>query len=135
MIIVHRPAAVKVFGIGIVDGQFEFGTFEIDSALFNSKNFIVADSISAKIEIKDYLLTPSENAKGRFDLSKKVIRTKKDTKETYESDDVIGYGMTLESCVGEIIAHELDKDDSIVSLLQFVNAYRKERELIMDILK
>lgn len=87
------------------------------------------------IEIKDYTLIPSDNAKDRFDLTCKVMRTKKDTGEKYESSDTVGFGMTLEKCIKEIIAHELAKDERIVSLQEFVEAYKAERELITGILK
>ena len=87
-----------------------------------------------KIQIKDYTLTPSDNVKDRFDLTQKIIRKGK-TGVKYEASEIIGYGMTLESCIKSVIALELDKDNSVVSLKEFVEAYKKEREVIMDILK
>ena len=85
-----------------------------------------------KIQIKDYTLTPSDNVKDRFDLTQKIMRKGKNGE--YESSELIGYGMTLESCIKSIIALELDKDNSVVSLKEFVDAYRIEREKIMAIL-
>jgi len=87
------------------------------------------------IQINEYLLVPSENALDRFDLNKKVIREKKVTKEKYESITNLGYAMTLQNCIKEIIAIKLDEDKSIVSLNEFVLAYEKQRELIMNIIK
>jgi len=43
--------------------------------------------------------------------------------------------MTLQNCIKEIIAIKLDEDKSIVSLNEFVLAYEKQRELIMNIIK
>ena len=57
------------------------------------------------IEYKDYKLVPSMNSAG-FDLIRKVERTKKDTTDTYEGEDVLGYDMRLETIVSRIV--ELD---------------------------
>lgn len=91
------------------------------------------------IKIKDYLLVPSDAAKDRFDLSVSVTRERinkkrEKTGETYEDHNVIGYGMTLGSCITKIISNELANDERVVSLAEFVDEYEKQRESIMDIL-
>lgn len=91
------------------------------------------------IKIKDYLLVPSDAAKDRFDLTVSVTRDKinkkrEKTGETYEDHNVIGYGMTLGSCITRIISNELANDEKVVSLKEFVEEYEKQRKSIMDIL-
>jgi hypothetical protein len=91
------------------------------------------------IKIKDYLLVPSDAAKDRFDLSVSVTRNKinkkrEKTGETYEDHNVIGYGMTLGSCITKVISNELANDEKVVSLKEFVEEYEKQRKSIMDIL-
>lgn len=40
---------------GATKQEFEFGHFDIDSTLFNSKNFLVKNSISSKIETTNFI--------------------------------------------------------------------------------
>jgi len=94
-----------------------------------------------KIKIHDYILTPSVNATRVWDLSQKITRNKVDKKtrvetgETYEDEQMIGYGMRLEACIMQIIADNLNKKEETVSLKQYLNEYKKEKDEILKILE
>lgn len=87
------------------------------------------------IQIKDYTMTPCDHAKERFDLTKKIIRTRESDGEKYEDQESAGFGMSFQSCIEQIIALELDKDTSIVSLREYVDAFKAERKEITKILE
>lgn len=86
------------------------------------------------IEYKDYRMVPSTNSAG-FDLIRVVERTKKDTTETYEGEDVLGYDMRLETIVSEIVALEMKKKVKTVSLQEFLTEYKKAKEELMNYVK
>ena len=79
------------------------------------------------ISYKNYILKQSGD---RFDLYKTVIRTKKNSEETYQSEKDIGYGFTLENGVRRLIMEELANNNDVVTLKQFIEDYNKEREEI-----
>lgn len=86
------------------------------------------------IEYKDYKMVPSTNSAG-FDLIRKVERTKKDTTETYEGEDVLGYDMRLETIVSEIVALEMKKNVKTVSLQEFLEEYKREKQELLNQIK
>lgn len=98
-----------------------------------------------KIAYRRYILKPSDNATDRFDLSKSIVRTKKQNPftpeikpETYEDVDDIGYGMSLENCFQQIVSNETSKNlgEETVSIKQYIDQYRKEKEeLVAHLLK
>jgi hypothetical protein len=86
------------------------------------------------IEYKDYKIVPSTNSAG-FDLIRKVERTKKDTTETYEGEDVLGYDMKIETIISTIIAIEMKKNVKTVSLQEFLTEYKSQKNELMNYVK
>lgn len=86
------------------------------------------------IEYKDYKIVPSTNSAG-FDLIRKVERTKKDTTETYEGEDVLGYDMKIETIMSTIIAIEMKKNVKTVSLQEFLTEYKSQKNELMNYVK
>lgn len=86
------------------------------------------------IEYKDYRMVPSINSAG-FDLIRVVERTKKESTETYEGEDMLGYDMKLESIVSTIIALEMKKNIKTVSLQEFLTEYKRQKEELMNYVK
>lgn len=86
------------------------------------------------IEYKDYKIVPSTNSAG-FDLVRKVERTKKDTTETYEGEDVLGYDMKIETIISTIIAIEMKKNVKTVSLQEFLTEYKSQKQELMNYVK
>jgi len=74
------------------------------------------------IKYKDYLLQQEED---RFNLYLNVVRTKQDTNETYIDKKDIGFGYHLETGIKTIILHELNNNNSVVSLKEFLTEYNK----------
>ena len=83
----------------------------------------------------DYKLEQSEHAPSRFDLIRKTIRTKRESEETYETDDIVGHGYLLENAIENIIYLEIKKKNEILTLKEFLNEFRKEKELVLNELK
>lgn len=89
-----------------------------------------------KIQYKGYLIEPSVNATGRFDLSCTILRTKKQEKgskeepETYEAQGEMGFGMSLENCFQQIIVKEATENckDSVVTISEYLTQYKKEKD-------
>jgi hypothetical protein len=71
----------------------------------------------------------------RFDLVQLVKKEKKDTGETYTSETVIGYDMRLETCISNIIFERLKRNTKTVKLTEFLAAYKKEKEKILNMLE
>lgn len=86
------------------------------------------------IEYRDYKIVPSTNSAG-FDLIRKVERTKKDTTETYEGEDVLGYDMKIETIISTIIAIEMKKNVKTVSLQEFLTEYKSQKQELMNYVK
>lgn len=92
------------------------------------------------IKIKDFRLE-QQSTKG-FDLIREVKSKRigdgdlrNPTGEDYIKDELIGYNMTLESCITNII-HIIQSDDfTIVSLQEFLESYKQLKEEILNILK
>jgi len=83
-----------------------------------------------RIEHRDYTMEAS--SEGGFNLSKKVKREKgnglgkKGTGEYYDDDAIIGYNMSLESCIRKIIHINHCSKDEVISLKEYIEMYRKE---------
>jgi hypothetical protein len=84
------------------------------------------------ILIDDYIL---EQENDRFNLYKKAVATKKEDGSKYDTQYTLGYGMSLESCVQNIILMNLEDKKVNVSLEVFIKEYKKERERITNLLK
>lgn len=54
------------------------------------------------IVYKKFRLSPCENAIGKFDLYGPRTRIKKETNESYEVEDLIGYGFTIPEAIKQI---------------------------------
>ena len=92
-----------------------------------------------EILILDYKLVQSEHAPHRFDLVRKITRTRRKADpakedETYESEVFDSYGMTIEHCVEKIIFFELEKNHETLTLKEFLIEYRKLKEQILNFL-
>lgn len=89
-----------------------------------------------KIQYKDYFIEPSTNATDRFDLTKTILRTKKQEKgsteipETYEAQGELGFAMTLENCFQQIAMNEttLHFKDSVITINDYLAQYKREKE-------
>ena len=64
----------------------------------------------------------------RFDLVEIVERKKKNSEDTYSAESVVGYDMRIESCISRIISERLKNKKETVSLKQFLEEYKKEKE-------
>ena len=91
------------------------------------------------ITFRDYTMEASSD--GGFNLTKKVtrekgnIRGKQGTGEHYEDEQLIGYNMTLESCVKKIIhINHCSKEDKL-SLKEYIDMYKEEVKKIEQLLK
>lgn len=92
------------------------------------------------INYKNYSI--DQNPFGSFDLKLRVTRQKQGdgsrvnpNGEEYEGEDVIAYGCTFESAVRRLINEELFDIKDTVTMEQFIEAYRKERLAIEQLLK
>jgi len=91
-----------------------------------------------KIEHRDYTMEAS--SEGGFNLSKRVKRNKVDddnkpTGETYDFDFVVGYNMSLQSCIKKIIHINHCSKDEVVTLKEYLELYRKEVKEIENLIK
>ena len=71
------------------------------------------------IRFKEYQLSPTEFAAGRFDLTRDKDKTKKHVISacgTYKGRHVIGYGFTLETGIAKMAHCLLADNESIVDL-------------------
>jgi hypothetical protein len=81
-----------------------------------------------KIKFKEYTLEP-EGA--RYNLYKTVQATNKKTNEKYDTEQNIGYGMTMETAI-DIMAKDILNDvQAIVSLETYLQKYK---EIVNEIL-
>ena len=92
-----------------------------------------------EIKIREYRLTPNDVCPDRFDLRKDVISRKKakdfqteEEREEYENNYILANGMTVPSCILLIIGYELQKDPSVVSLKEYLIAYKEIKKEIID---
>lgn len=97
-----------------------------------------------KIKYKQYSITPAQNAVGRYDLSVTILRNKKVDKtdvdsepERYEAQSDMGYGMSLEGCLNQIVTNEtnLGFGDAEATLKQYIDQYTKEKNELMVYIK
>lgn len=85
---------------------------------------------------KNYQLIPCDNAIGKFDLIGVKIRKKRDSEETYEAEDLIGYGFTLEQGVQNIIFLEVEnsRTEEKITLKEYFEQFKKvKNEVISEI--
>lgn len=82
----------------------------------------------------------NQSTSDRFDLIEVVTRQKvgkdrKPTGETYQSENIMGYDMSLENCIQKIVAEKLKVNESTVSLKEFLEEYKKEKEQLIKQIK
>jgi len=91
-----------------------------------------------RIEIKNFILVSSDD---RFDLYEKVIVTDRDFKTkvktgtTSEKEKAVGYSMQFETCIRYILDRTINDQDKTVDLSTYISEYKKEREIVMNLLK
>ena len=83
-----------------------------------------------EIKIRNYIIRPCMAAPTRYDLLKNVTRTNKSTDIDYEGTTDIGYGMTLENCIGDIIFLEVNLKNNTCDLKEYLAEYRKVKDEI-----
>jgi len=83
-----------------------------------------------EIKIRNYIIRPCMAAPMRYDLLKNVTRTNKSTDIDYEGTTDIGYGMTLENCIGDIIFLEVNLKNNTCDLKEYLAEYRKVKDEI-----
>ena len=84
------------------------------------------------IKINEYTIKP--NGFGNYDLHKDVIRTEKISEDTYEAEDIVAYGCSMESCVNRIIYENVLSKDETVDIKTFLAEYKKEVKVIKDMI-
>lgn len=98
--------------------------------LKNQKNSIMG----GKIIYDKYIICQSDHAPTRFDLYETVTRSKteiseegkrKSLDETYEAENVLGYGMTLPAVINKIVHIEVLSNDVTLTLKEFVDQYKE----------
>lgn len=77
----------------------------------------------------------NQSSSNRFDLVEKVVRQKKDSEDTYEAENTLGYDMKIESCINTIISEKLKTKEETVTLKQFLEEYKKEKEQLLKTIK
>ena len=66
----------------------------------------------------------------RFDIVEMVTRTKKDSEETYKAEQIIAYDTRLENAISRVVLEKLREKEKTVTLNEFLNEYKKEKELL-----
>jgi len=84
------------------------------------------------IEYKNYVIAQSQS--DRFHLQKKVLRKKKDDETEYEVLDDMAYDVKLDSAINFIIHEELSEKKETVTLKEFLNEFKREKEELMKVL-
>lgn len=84
------------------------------------------------IEIGEFVLKGSTATPGRFDLIRKVERTRKGTDETYPDYNELAFSMRLDSALQLIIGTILSEDNRTVTLKEYLQAYITERDKITN---
>jgi hypothetical protein len=94
------------------------------------------------IKFKEYTLTQDQIAVERFNLSRLITAiAKKDlvdgTKkgESFEKEEAIGWGYTLENALNVIISYELIKKDDITSINGYLKEYRAVKKELTKLLE
>jgi hypothetical protein len=85
------------------------------------------------IEEKDFKLELNP-INTKFDLYLLQVVNAKNEEKRREEFQLEGYGMSLETCFRYIINYRIDKKHDILSLREYVLAYKKEKEDIANIL-
>jgi len=85
-----------------------------------------------EIKVNEFLITPSLNAPTRFDLQREIVRTKRESTETYRALEDLGYGMSLTSCIEYIISIKLKEKEDIVTFREYILEYKNARDLILN---
>lgn len=84
------------------------------------------------IKINEYTIKP--NGFGYYDLHKDIVSTNKETKETYDNENVVAYGCSMESCVNRIVYENVLSKDETVDIKTFLAEYKKETNGIKDMI-
>ncbi len=85
------------------------------------------------IEEKDFTLEYNDT-NSKFDLYLLHVVNAKDETKRREELKIEGYGMSLESCFRNIINYRIDKNHEILSLKEYIEEYRKEKDELMRVL-
>lgn len=85
------------------------------------------------IEEKDFKLELNE-LNSKFDLYLLQVINAKSEEKRREEFQLEGYGMSLETCFRYIINYRIQKEHEIMSLREYVLAYKKEKEDLKNII-
>lgn len=86
-----------------------------------------------KIEEKDFILTLNE-LNYKFDLELLQVVNAKSEEKRREEFQLEGYGMSLETCFRYIINYRIAKNHEVLSLREYIAAYKKEKEDITKVI-
>lgn len=93
-----------------------------------------------KIKYKNYLLTPTESRRWDFTILNKRRRVGSGDKrnpngEEYEKEEILGYDMTLESVISDIIILESVNEckDEIVELNKFLLKFEESKNELIKV--
>jgi hypothetical protein len=84
--------------------------------------------MGTKIEYLNYELELETNAPTKFNLYKKTKIKNKKTGDESDGRDVLGYGLSLETCIKKITNLEITKKDRVIELKQFIEEYKQAFE-------
>lgn len=85
-----------------------------------------------EILIENYLLKQTIADPTKFDLTKLVVRKKKDG-TSYGAENDIGFGLNIDTAIQKIIALNLLEKDATVTLREFIDEYKKERDKVLEL--
>ena len=80
------------------------------------------------IEVQNDSIRTNEH--GQFDIVEKKKSTSKTTGKPKITETVIGFGMSLEYAIKQIIHLNIHNNPNVVSLKQFITHYKAERRKI-----
>lgn len=84
-----------------------------------------------ELKYRDFILTPSTNAKDRFDL----YRVAKNQKTGKDFNKTIGYGYRFDEAIDQFIKEKLSENGDITTLKGYVDAYKEAVAEVKSILK
>lgn len=83
----------------------------------------------------DERFTLNQSSGDRFDLVKSVERTSKKDGSTSEAEKVLGYDMKIKSCINMIIFERLNDKKETVTLKEFLQEFKQQKEELLKHIK
>ena len=77
------------------------------------------------ITYRDYELEVSTNTTGKFDLYRRIVATKKDSGEKYNTRTLIGYAYSLPSAIEAMAFTEMGRGKDDKELKQYIKEFKE----------